>query len=152
MNVATHILLATDLSEASRTAIQRAAQMARQCDAKLTVLHVHGHPPEPPEANVPGERIVFSEDLDADARAALDELKRTLLAEVEWISVTTVEHGRSAQAICDYAREHAVDLIITGSHGRTGLAHFFLGSVAERVVKHAPCAVLVVPNPVVAAA
>jgi nucleotide-binding universal stress UspA family protein len=152
MIVATHILLATDFSEASRTAIQRAAEMARQSDAKLTVLHVHGHPPEPPEANVPAERIVFSADLDADAHAALEELKRTLLADVEWTSVATVEHGRSAQAICDYAREHGVDLIIMGSHGRTGLAHLLLGSVAEKVVKHAPCAVMVVPNAAAAAA
>lgn len=152
MNIATHILVATDLSDASRSAIERASEIARQWDAKLTVLHVHGRPPEPPEANVPAERIVFSADLDADALAALDDLKCALLADVEWISAATVEHGRTAQAICDYAREHAVDLIVTGSHGRTGLAHFFHGSVAEKVVKHAPCAVMVVPNSAVAAA
>ena len=150
MSISTHILLATDFSEASLTAVQKAGEMARVLDAKLTVLHVHGHPPEPPEAYVPAERMVFSSDLDDDAEAALDELKSTLLADVEWISVATVEHGMSAKAICDYARAHGIDLIVMGSHGRSGLAHFFVGSVAEKVVKHAPCAVLVVPNAAVA--
>ena len=60
MNVATHILLATDFSEASAAAVTMAGELARRFDAKLTVLRVHGHPPEPPEAVVPPERLIWS--------------------------------------------------------------------------------------------
>ena len=56
---------------------------------------------------------------------------------------TLVVWGTPAAEICRVAKEHAIDLIVMSTQGRTGLAHILLGSVAERVVRHAPCAVLI---------
>lgn len=152
MNVATHILLATDFSEASSAATAKAGELARRLDAKLTVFHAHRHPPEPPEAVVSPERLIWSEDLDAEALEGLEKLRSTELADIEGIVLAVAEDGIRSHAIYDYAAKHDVDLIVMGSHGRTGLAHFFHGSAATQVVKHAPCAVLVVPNAEVTAA
>jgi nucleotide-binding universal stress UspA family protein len=58
-----------------------------------------------------------------------------------------VTSGTPAAAILDYAREQQIDLIVIGTHGRSGLAHFFMGSVAQHVVRHAPCPVLTVRCP-----
>jgi nucleotide-binding universal stress UspA family protein len=58
--------------------------------------------------------------------------------------VATVRMGHVAQTIVDYAKDVGADLIVMGTHGRTGLAHFIIGSVAERVVRMAPCPVLTV--------
>jgi nucleotide-binding universal stress UspA family protein len=57
-----------------------------------------------------------------------------------------IELGVPAQAICDYARQHEVDLIITSTHGSTGLTHILLGSTEEHVVRYAHCPVLITPN------
>ena len=145
MKIATHILLATDFSQSADAAIVWAGVLARMLDAKLTVLNVHGHPPEPPEAYVSPDRLVWSSDLDAGSERQLEEFRSGRLANVPWLTVVTVEDASPDHAICSYVNEYDVDLIVLGSHGRTGLAHFFMGSVAERVVKHAPCPVLVIP-------
>jgi len=145
MKIATHILLATDFSDSARMAIAWAAELARVLDAKVTVLNVHGHPPEPPEAYVSPDRLVWSSDLGADSEQRLEELRSRRLANIHWLTTATVEDASPDHAICGYANEHDVDLIVLGSHGRTGLAHFFMGSVAEKIVKHAPCPVLVIP-------
>ena len=57
-----------------------------------------------------------------------------------------VELGNAAQEVCDYAREHDVDLIITSTHGSTGLKHVLIGSIAEHIVRYAYCPVLAVSN------
>ncbi len=152
MNFATHILLAADFSESAEPAITKAADLARLLDSKLTVLNVHGHPPEPPEACVSPEKLVWSSDLDAESLEHLDELKKTHFAGVRWLDLATVENADPANSICDYARKHDVDLVVMGTHGRGRLAHFFLGSVAEKVLRCAICPVLVVPEVSVAAA
>ena len=146
MGVATHILLTTDFSEASEEAVAKAGELARSSGAKLTVLHVHGRPPAAPEAFVPAEKVVVSADLDAEAHQALEKLKGSKLADVESIALATVEHVSAPLAICDYADHHGVDLIVIGTHGRTSVNRLLIGSVAEKVVRHATCPVLVVPH------
>jgi universal stress protein A len=152
MNVATHILLATDFSEAADAAVVKAGDMARMLDAKLTVLNVHGHPPEPPEAVVAPDRLVWSSDLDDYSHEQLEELKNTRFRDIEWIALAFVEDANPSRAICDYARGHGVDMIVTSTHARKGMAHFLYGSVAEKVVRQADCAVLIVPEASVATA
>ena len=68
MDIANHLLLATDFSEGADDAVTKAGEIVRMLDAKLTVLNVHGHPPEPPEAIVPADRLVWSADLDHRSR------------------------------------------------------------------------------------
>lgn len=146
MGTWTHILLTTDFSEASEEAVQKAGELARSTDVRLTVLHVRGHPPAAPEAVVPPDKMVTAADLDGEARRHLNHLASTLLSDVEEISLVTVESVSPPLAICEYADSNDVDLIVIGTHGRTGVARFFIGSVAEKVVRHANSPILVVPH------
>lgn len=137
------ICCALDFSDTSRLAMARAAEMARHCGAQLTLLHVHQPPSQP------------TVELLAPARA-LEELATVDLArdlavwrtEAERIATTAVRmalvEGDPAAEILRYARDHGVDLLVLGTHGRTGLRRLVLGSVAERVVRQAPCPVMVV--------
>jgi nucleotide-binding universal stress UspA family protein len=87
------------------------------------------------------------EDLETAAQRHLrervsDEDRQDLRAKV-----TVVTHNSPAVAIADYAKQHAIDLIVLGTHGRGAVAHMLLGNVAERVVRIAPCPVLTVRDP-----
>lgn len=77
-------------------------------------------------------------------QAAVEGRLKTLAA-AQTVPVETLAiWGNPPAEICRIARERSVDLIVMGTHGRTGLAHMLIGSVAERVVRHAPCSVLIV--------
>ena len=145
MKIASHILLATDFSDASQGAVTMAGELARTFDTKLTVLNVHAPPAETPGTVVASKSFASSVDLEGWFLEALEELRNRELCDIRWLMLATTERGLANRGICDYAREHDVDLIVLGTHARSGLTHFFLGSVAEKVVKHAPCAVIVVP-------
>ncbi len=146
MSAATHILLTTDFSDASEEAVTKAGEMARATGAKLTVLNVHHQAPAAPEAVIPPDKQVTPAELDAEARQKLDDLRSTLLQGVESVSLVSLENVSAPLAICEYAAQHGVDLIVIGTHGRTGMSRLLLGSVAEKVVRHARCPVLVVPH------
>jgi nucleotide-binding universal stress UspA family protein len=119
------MLFPTDFSEASRVAGRMAAALARESGAQLTLLHV-----VPP----------VTDPSPSPTLAAL----ATELA--PGMSVTTeVLSGLPASRIVEYAQRRGVDLIVMGTHGRTGLSAALLGSVAEAVVRRAPCPVLTVP-------
>lgn len=143
MSFANHILLATDFSEAADAAIEKTVELSRAFGSKLIVLHVHGRPPGAPEAVVSSEIQVSSDVLDAISRQNLEQLKKDKFSDVESVELVAVEHVSPALAICKYSQEHGVDLIVMGTHGRTGVSHFLIGSVAEKVVRHASCAVLI---------
>ena len=146
MNAASHILLTTDFSPASEEAVGKAGELARATGARLTVLHVHRHAPAAPEAVIPAEKYVTSADLDAEVRQNLEDLRRTMLQGVESVSAVSIENVSAPLAICDYAEKHGVDLIVIGTHGRTGVPRLLIGSVAEKVVRHSKCPVMVVPH------
>ena len=127
-----NILFATDFSRASHLAGESAAAFARHFGARLHVLHVVPPVTDPtpaPEA----------------LRAVAAELERGLTV------VTAIASGRVAPHIVDYARHNAIDLIVIGTHGRTGVSHALLGSVAEAVTRRARCRVLTVPASLVEA-
>ena len=121
-----NVLFATDFSDASRPAGETAADFARHFGARLHVLHVVPPVADPTPA-------------PAALHAVAAELEKGLSI------VTAVASGRVARQIVDYARRHAIDLIVLGTHGRTGVSHALLGSVAEAVTRRAPCRVLTVP-------
>jgi nucleotide-binding universal stress UspA family protein len=122
-----NILFATDFSAASEAAGHKAADLARQFGARLHVLHA-----------VPRY-------FDCDApRPALDDAVAALGPGLSVTPVVTA--GLAAPAIVAYAVIHGVDLIVLGTHSRTGLSHILLGSVAEAVIRQAPCRVLTVPS------
>jgi nucleotide-binding universal stress UspA family protein len=143
MPVWKRILCAIDFSPPSRVALLQAAELAAQHGAGLTVLHVREVPsaraqiamlPSPPEAYEAqtGELWRQLERAGKDAE---------LLAKAP-VAVTMVE-GTAVEEIVRAGREREVDLIVVGTHGRTGLRRAVLGSVAEGLVRRAPCSVLV---------
>ena len=125
------ILFPTDFSPASEAAGRIAREMALQAGARLHVLHVAVPVTDPAAA---------AESLTRAARSLADGLR------VE----TALLSGWAGRNIVDYAREKRIDLIVVGTHGRTGITHAILGSVAETVVRLAPCLVLTVPASVIA--
>jgi nucleotide-binding universal stress UspA family protein len=135
------ILVPVDFSECSRKALQYAVPFARQFEASLVLLHVvHPYLPVPEMSTV--DSGLIETQMRADGTKALAALKKSLADEVP--SETALRVGNPQLEITRAVRDLGIDLIILATHGRSGLAHIFLGSVAERVVRHAPCPVLVV--------
>lgn len=136
------ICCAVDFSEPSRLAMNEAADLARRFQADLTVLHVY----EEPAAAVAALEAPRLEHLE---RAA-GEIERKLSgwrSEAEAVATRQVRSamlsGATAAEILRFVREGSFDLLVVGTHGRTGFKHLVLGSVAERVVREADCTVLV---------
>jgi universal stress protein A len=139
------ILVPTDFSDYSRAALGYGCALAEKFGAELHLLHVLqdlvGLVPEPGLAfPPPGD---YMRELQASAERALDELPGPLAPDGLSIERAT-RQGPPFVEIVRYAREAEIDLIVLGTHGRTGLAHMLLGSVAEKVIRKAPCPVLTV--------
>jgi universal stress protein A len=140
------ILVSTDFSDYGDAAIAHAFRIAEPNGASVLLLHVldarppvnplyaHYYPIPTPEQN----RLAENE-----ARSALRARVPAELRDSERIELL-VTHGTPAQEILRVAEERRASLIVIATHGRTGLLHLVLGSVAERVVRSAPCPVLVV--------
>lgn len=141
------ILFPTDFSEPAEHAWLFALQFAQDFSAEVHVLHVVAPPPRLTEAysmNFDPEK--FAAVLTAEAQTSLDRL----VGGAEARNLTfhrEVRIGVDFHEIIDYARKHQIDLIVMATHGRTGLAHALVGSVAEKVVRKAPCPVLTVKHP-----
>ena len=138
-----HVLVPIDFSATADRALAYAIALAQQLHARLTLLHVLDLTPVTMEDMTAGMTATLLDDLETDAQhllqASRERVQRAGL-QVESLLV----QGTPTQTILDTAGEQGVDLIIMGTHGRTGLAHVFLGSVAEHVVRHGPCPVLVI--------
>jgi nucleotide-binding universal stress UspA family protein len=133
------ILAPTDLSNPSKCAIKTAVAVAQKCGAKLILLHVVQCPncasfDAPPAVN----------DMIGQARESLDDIARTISPEVEIEKLVRFGTREPVEQIIEEASRVSADLIIIATHGYSGLKRVLLGSTAERVVRHAPCPVLVV--------
>lgn len=139
-----NILVATDFSEPSGVAMAYGRDLARTYNARLHVLHAVENIMIRYSSEVGFAVPDFQGDLETAARRDLDALitdddRRVLDV------VTVVETATNlADAVVDYAKANAIDLIVCGTHGRGAVQHFLMGSVAERVVRTAPCPVLTV--------
>lgn len=139
------ILVPTDFSEASELAVDAARILALQNDAKVLLVHVFDPVPLAPIAtrNVSGAgQQILEADLEASIYEALERLRRERLSDVKDVRTELVLGSNAATTIISHAEKENVDLIAISTHGRTGLAHLLIGSVAERIVRHAPCPVL----------
>jgi universal stress protein A len=161
----THLLVPTDFSEPANHALRYAMEEATLHHAKVTLLHVQpsdtgtevyyvsGVPAAGLEAGfdvVAGGRLgtspvpeptVVRRDYSEESLTKLHDLVPKALQGTWQVALAV---GRPADAIVRFAQEHHVDLIVMATHGRTGLGHVLLGSVAEKVVRLAPCPVLTV--------
>ena len=144
------ILVATDFSEASAQATAYAFSLARPLNAHLYLLYVV---PEDDVRIITAIRAHLQSDVTPEAlvETFYTEADTRLAALVEDAHATAVVHerlivtGDPAAAIMSWAAAKQAQLIILGTHGRRGVTRFLMGSVAERVLREAPCAVLVVP-------
>jgi universal stress protein A len=138
------ILCPIDFSEPSRLALHHAAQLARESAAELVVAHAWQSPMHPEYS----EGILHNELLAPrleEQQAALAAAKREVEALGPTRVATKLLYGVPWDAIARETREDpGYDLVVIGTHGRTGIRHVLLGSVAERVARHASCPVLLV--------
>jgi universal stress protein A len=139
------VLHPSDFSRASTSAFARAVELAKAGRAELVLVHVMSLPvPMAGDGYIPPK---IWEEMEASSRAYAQKQMDGLVAKakragvrVKTLLVTGVPHERIVQA----ARSQKADLVVMGTHGRTGLQRFFLGSVAERVVASAGCPVMTV--------
>jgi len=139
------ILHPTDFSEQSEYALRLACALARDHGAHLIVLHV-----APPPVIASAEGVFHSEPEYClePLREQLHQLQTPDVGRVD----RRVEEGEPEDEILRVAQESNADLIVMGTHGRTGLDRLLLGSVAEQVVRQASCPVMTVKTPIPAAA
>jgi nucleotide-binding universal stress UspA family protein len=132
-----------DFSDASRSAMEVAVDLAKRFGAELTLVHAY---PIPGYTFPDGSMVAspkMMQDLAEEARRHLEEWR----SEAEKLGVKVAAEtavGDPAAEIVAFAGRSGVDLLVVGTHGRTGLEHALMGSVAERVVRRAPCPVLTV--------
>jgi universal stress protein A len=145
-NTITNILVPVDFSPHAEHAFTYATTLAERFGAKLSLLYVvddsfvtGGWSSEIYVQNVPE----LTENLIADADRRLATLKASAAA-LGLTAETAVIRGRPAHAIVEHAKNGGFNLIVMGTHGRTGVSHVVMGSVAERVLRKAPCPVLTV--------
>jgi nucleotide-binding universal stress UspA family protein len=145
------ILWTTDGSENALSSLPTAVYLAKTFQAPLYALHVVTKvpmlskkgftPPAPMSFDVPG----YEEALVVEMKKYLEETIKAHAPELTGVE-SVVEVGHPAEKIMDFAQSSGVDLIVMSTHGRKGVSHMFLGSVAEKVIRHSPVAVLTVPS------
>jgi nucleotide-binding universal stress UspA family protein len=141
------LLVPTDFSDESGAAMTYGVALAEQFNASLHLLHIV-------ESIVAGEalplRVGPAGDLDTAVAAAAWKDLRDLLTSADHKRLRAelaLEWGIPSVEIVRYAKAHEIDLIAMGTHGRGGIKHLVMGSVAENVVRSAPCPVLTVRHP-----
>jgi nucleotide-binding universal stress UspA family protein len=137
-----HILVPTDLSEGADQALDYACELARTLDAEIHLLNVVGIPAlGVPELGVALTSTLIDQ-LVVENQTALEERARTRCT--ARLGHVLIKAGDPRDMILRTAQELGIDLIVMGTHGRRGITRALLGSVAETVVRSAPCAVLTV--------
>lgn len=131
------ILYPTDFSDRARCAFDMACSLARDYQARLIVLHVY------PEPMTHGEALARQQD-DGYHQQLWDTLHAYQPSDPSIETEFWLEEGEAAHVIVDVARERKCDLIILGTHGRSGLRRLLMGSVAEQVLRAAHCPVLTI--------
>jgi nucleotide-binding universal stress UspA family protein len=150
------ILVPVDFAAHSTEAVRRAADIALHYAAALTLVYVY----EPLDyalaasampGAVPEGYPTFTAEQLRDVTSVYEERLRDTEREVENLGVSRVKsmllQGPAALEIVEFAKDNSFDLIVMGTHGRTGLEHLLMGSVAERVLRTAHCPVLTVKLP-----
>ena len=141
------IVYCTDFSENSKAAFEVALDLAQKYKAKLFLLHVV--PPLVFPSPVMEEFITeqthlqFTHDV---IKGSMEQIEKTFVKKLGAFSDYEVKilNGHPSSEILRFLEDHSADLVVMGTHGLTGLAHFFLGSTAEKVVRRAPCSVLTI--------
>lgn len=135
------ILCPIDFERESMDALALACRLAQQNSATVCLLSVVAIPP-PAATALPPVPIFPNPEFEEETRRRLEAIAEERLGGVS--HEVFVASGNAAHEILKLAAEHKIDLIVMGTHGRTGVKHFLLGSVAERVVRESPVPVLTI--------
>jgi universal stress protein A len=143
-----NILLPTDFSKISLTAAEYAVELAKEYNAKLHVLNVlEKIPPILAVRSLDVSREKIIESIDADAKAQLDDCVKKIRKFGSIEIVPIIRKGLDYEEIIKYSEEKKIDVIVIATHGRTGILHTLLGSVAEKVIRYSKIPVLVTTPP-----
>ena len=142
------VLFCTDFSENADYAFDFAYGIAKRDKGLLYILHIL--PENPHQAYA--ESYITGEDLEKIQKSIEEDLvnnykehyAKKIEGEIEFETVT--KSGRADKEILEFAEKEKVDLIVMGTHGRTGIEHVFFGSVAEKVLRHSPFPVFIIPD------
>jgi nucleotide-binding universal stress UspA family protein len=147
------IVCTTDFSEASYEGVRAASELAEHFSAELVLVHVV---PSIPTTVVPGPAAPatpaafdissYQAELEASSKTSLQDVADRMISKSVKVAAV-IAHGNAADEIVRVAREKDANLIAIATHGQTGWRHFIFGSVAEKVVRSARCAVLTVRAP-----
>ncbi len=143
------ILLCTDFSENSQWAFHYALDLARTYKAKIFILHIVPEP-APPEQSCAPHSEEKADELKAARKKEIDlQLKTDYIDKMKRFKdyQIVMKEGNPLDEILETAKEQSVDLIVMGTHGRTGLDHALFGSTSEKVVRMSSCPVLMVKYP-----
>jgi nucleotide-binding universal stress UspA family protein len=144
MSIKQHVLVPTDFSTKALDAARAARELALE-STEITLLHIFDPEPIAPVAST--DLAPTGKGLPADVERrvtrSLEQIRDHELSGIKKVNLEILVSKFPAKSICQYAEKQLVDLIILTTHGRTGLSHILMGSVAEEVVRKAPCPVLV---------
>jgi nucleotide-binding universal stress UspA family protein len=135
------VLFPTDFSRAANTALPHALKLAQKWGTEITILHVATLYSDDP--NAPEYQQLDEGNFKEYIEKSLSEISQAMESSQK-VTTEVVREVAPATGILDFIEEKGIDLTVMGTHGHSALAQFFLGSVAERVVRHAPCLVLTV--------
>jgi nucleotide-binding universal stress UspA family protein len=138
------LLVPHDFSDDAEAALETAVELARRLGSALHLLHVFQQPVDV----LSPYGVAIPANVGPELRAAAQGRLEKIAARISGVRTEVhVAEGPPAQVIAEQARSLAADLVVMGTHGRTGLRHLLLGSVAERTMRTAPCPVLTVKRP-----
>lgn len=146
MALTQNILVPTDFSKGSELALGAARMLAEQNDARVTLAHVLSV--EPLAIGQLEQETERNRELEAAVHTHLDTIREEHFGGIEDVKTLLLRGRHAALAICEFAEQSGVDMIVMTTHGRTGLARLLIGSVAEGVVRHAPCPVMLLRSKV----
>lgn len=139
----TNILVPTDFSDPSERALPHALEISRRFGARIKLLHVRS--PFVDDSSRPEFQFFDQGKYEAYVESQLDELWKGI-GHGDMVDTAMVRNLSPASGILEFSEDNAIDLIVMGTHGRSALSRFLLGSVAEKVVRHARCPVLSVAH------
>jgi len=142
------ILAPTDFSGHSERAVRYACGLAARLGEDLHLVHILSEilPPGPDPLLMPVMPPEFYQENEDRAKVTLGRLLDPAWGSPRSV-ITAVRWGSPVESVVSYAIDHRIDLIVIATHGRTGLSHVLLGSVAERIVRESPCPVLTLRDP-----
>lgn len=147
MKAISKILVPVDFSDCSRAAVEAAVDLAGKYSAELELLHIHEVPFTASAVLVrttDGREVTMDVFLGEESRRLLDEMVGSVDELAKSPHHEVVQGGVAHVSIVERAKAISADLIVMGTHGRSGLSHLLMGSVAEKVLRAAPCPVMVV--------